>query len=233
MNTLRPLIFLSAITLALTVTVAAASSQEPIKFMMNPHVHGDLIAFSYQGDIWVVERDGTPVRRVTNHLARDVSPRFSPDGRWIAFSSDRFGNNDVFLVSVEGGEPEQLTFHTTGDNVEGWTRDGRIMFITTRGSHPFFSPLYTVSPDGDLPIPMGMDQARNAAFSPDGRFVVFNRASVSTSRKGQRGNRTTDIWIQDREAGTFTKLTDPISNPEMEGFREHVHDAIPMWGPTT
>ncbi len=230
MKTLRLLTFFSVLTLGLTVTPMGASQSEPIKFMMNPHVHGDLIVFSYQGDIWVVERDGTPVRRLTNHVARDVSPRFSADGQWVAFSSNRFGNNDVFLVPVEGGEPEQLTFHTTGDNVEGWTRDGRIMFVTTRGSHPFFSPLHTVSPDGDLPIPMEMDQAKNAAISPDGRFVVFNRASVSTSRKGQRGNRTTDIWIQDREAETLTKLTDPISNPEMEGFREHVHDAIPMWG---
>jgi len=230
MKTLRQLTFLFVVALALNVTPAVASPPEPIKFMMNPHVHGDLITFSYQGDIWIVERDGTPVRRLTNHVARDVSPRFSPDGRWIAFSSNRFGNNDVFLVSVEGGEPRQLTFHTTGDNVEGWTRDGRIMFASTRGAHPFYSPLYTVSPEGDLPLPMEMDQARNAAISPDGRFVVFNRASMSTSRKGQRGNRTTDLWILDRESGTFTKLTDPVTNPEMEKFREHVHDAIPMWG---
>ncbi len=222
--------FVSFLALALCSAVSGATPPEPIKFMMDPHVHGNLIAFSYQGDIWVVERDGTPVRRLTNHVARDVSPRFSPDGRWIAFSSNRFGNNDVFLVPVEGGEPIQLTFHTTGDDVEGWTRDGRIMFATSRATSPFFSPLYTVSPDGDLPIPMEMDQARNAAISPDGRYVVFNQASLSTSRKGQRGNRTTDLWILDREDGSFTKLTDPIDNPAMEGFREHVHDAIPMWG---
>ncbi|MCJ7630342.1 MAG: S41 family peptidase, partial [Longimicrobiales bacterium] len=234
MKTLRLLTFLSVFTLALNVTPSGASPPEPIRFMMNPHVHGDLIAFSYQGDIWIADRDGTPVRRLTNHIARDVSPRFSPDGRWIAFTSDRFGNDDVFVVPVEGGEPTQLTFHTTGDNVEGWTRDGRIMFATSRSTSPFFSPLYTVSPEGDLPLPMEMDQAGNAAVSPDGRYLAFNQASLSTprnaARKGQRGNRTTDIWILDRENGSFTKLTDPIDNPETEGFREHVHDAIPMWG---
>ncbi len=230
MKTLRLSMLLAVLSLLSTSIVCGAVPQEPIRFMMNPHVHGDLITFSYQGDIWIVDRAGTPVRRVTNHVAQDVSPRFSPDGRSIAFSSNRFGNNDVFLVPVEGGEPTQLTFHTTNDAVEGWTRDGRIMFVTTRGSNPFYSPLYTVSPDGDLPVPMEMDQARNAAISPDGGLVAFNRASLSTSRKGQRGNRTTDIWMMDREAETFTKLTDPIENPETEGFREHVHDAIPMWG---
>jgi tricorn protease len=207
---------------------ARARAQEPIRFMMTPHVHGDLIAFSYQGDIWIVERDGTGARRLTNHLARDVSPRFSPDGRWIAFTSDRFGNDDVFLVGVDGGEPRQITFHTTGDNVEGWTRDGRIMFATSRGSHPFYSPMYTVSPEGDLPVPMDMDQARNAAESPDGRYLFFNRIGLSTSRKGQKGNRTTDIWVLDRETGGFTKLTDRVTDPETESFRDHVHDAIPM-----
>ncbi len=227
-------LLLSFLCLFLFGASAAAFPPEPIRFMMHPHVHGELIAFSYQGDIWIVERDGTPVRRLTNHLARDGWPRFSPDGRSIAFSSDRFGNYDVFLVPVEGGEPRQITFHATPDNVEGWTRDGRIMFYSSRWTHPFFSPLYTVSPDGDLPLPMDMDQAGNAAESPDGRYLVFNQSSLTTpraaARKGQKGNRTTDIWILDREAGSFTKLTDPVSNPEAEGFREHVHDAVPMWG---
>jgi len=85
-------------------------------------------------------------------------------------------------------------------------------------------------PEGDLPLPMDMDQARNAAISPDGRYVAFNRIGFSTSRKGQKGNRTTDIWLLDREDGSFTKLTDPVEDPETEGFREHVHDALPMWG---
>jgi dipeptidyl aminopeptidase/acylaminoacyl peptidase len=105
-----------------------AQQQDPIRFMRDPHVAGDLIAFSYQGDIWIANRDGSGARRLTNHIARDIAPRFSPDGRWIAFSSDRFGNNDVFLMELGGGEPTQLTFHSTSDLVDGWTPDGRIIF---------------------------------------------------------------------------------------------------------
>ncbi len=167
MKKLRPLTFLSVFTLAFTMAAAGASPPEPIRFMMNPHVYGDLIAFSYQGDIWIVKRDGTPVRRLTNHIARDVSPRFSPDGRWIAFTSDRFGNNDVFVVPVEGGEPHQVTFHTTGDDVEGWTRDGRIMFATSRASHPVLLPSLhrlpgggSAPPHGDGPGPKRRHQPR-------------------------------------------------------------------------
>ena len=211
---------------ATAVPVPAAPADNPIRFMMDPHVSGDLIAFSYQGDIWLVHRDGTPVRRLTNHLARNAAPRFSPDGRWVAFSSDRFGNYDVFVVPVDGGEPTQLTFHTTGDLVRGWTPDGRIIFSSSRSAHPFLSPLYTVSPDGGLPVPMEMDQGAYAAMSPDGRYMVYNRSSLSTSRKGQTGNRTTDLYLMDREAGSITRLTDT----DFERFREHTHDAHPMWG---
>ena len=87
MKTPRLSLFLSVLSLAFTAAAAGATPPEPIKFMMNPHVHGDLIAFSYQGDIWIVERDGTPVRRLTNHLARDVLPRFSPDGNSVIIDS--------------------------------------------------------------------------------------------------------------------------------------------------
>lgn len=211
---------------AFLVLPGAALAQDPIRFMMDPHVSGDLIAFSYQGDVWIARRDGSSPRRLTNHLARDAAPRFSPDGRTVAFSSDRFGNYDVFVVPADGGEPTQLTFHTTGDMVRGWTPDGRIVFASSRSTHPFLSPLHTVSPQGGLPVPMAMDQAANAAFSPDGSRVIYNRDALSTSRKGQRGNRTTDLYAQDTRTGAITRLTDT----DTDRFREFTSDAHPMWG---
>ena len=170
MKTVRPVLFLFFALFVLTTPPklwasstlddpGVAPSAEPIRFMRDPHVAGALIAFSYQGDIWLANRDGSAPRRLTNHMARDVVPRFSADGRWVAFSSDRFGNYDVWLMPVEGGEPTQLTFHTTNDMVKGWTPDGEIIFTTSRGSHPFLSPAYTVSPEGGLPEPMEMDAA--------------------------------------------------------------------------
>ena len=198
----------------------------PVRFMRDPHVAGDLIVFSYQGDLWLVHRDGSAPRRLTNHLARDVAPRFSPDGRWIAFSSDRFGNYDVFLIPAEGGEPTQLTFHTTGDMVAGWTAGGEVMFTTNRGPHPFLSPLHVVSPEGGLPLPMEMDQAEAAAVSPDGRYLAFNRIGVNTTRKGYKGNRAPDLYVMDRESGEIRQITDT----ELRNFREHVPDGDPMFG---
>ena len=61
-------------------------------------------------------------------------PRFSPDGKWIAFSSNRYGNNDVFVVAAGGGAPRRLTFHTGNDEVVGWSRDSqRVLFRAAHG----------------------------------------------------------------------------------------------------
>ena len=220
----------SVSTLAVLATmlfVPAKGAADPIKFMRDPHVANGMIVFSYHGDIWIARQDGTEPRRLTYHVAREIAPRFSPDGRWVAFASNRFGNNDVFLVPVAGGEPMQLTFHSGNDVVAGWTPNGEaIIFGTSRGTHPFYSPMYTVPATGGIPMPMEMDQARNVMINQDGTMVAFNRNPLSTSRKGQKGNRTTNIFLQDVATKEITQLTDT----DIQGFRDHTHDAIPMWG---
>lgn len=111
--------------MAVLFFVAVSAQAEPIKFARYPHISNGKIAFSYFGDIWIANENGSNPQRLTAHIARDIYPRFSPDGRWIAFSSDRMGNNDVFVIPVEGGEPRQLTFATTNDDVLYWTPDGK------------------------------------------------------------------------------------------------------------
>src|SRR5688572_21254563 len=103
----------SFLTLAVpALFLSALAGQEPIRFARTPDISpdGKLIAFSYLGDIWSVEAIGGVARPVTMHEAHDISPVFSPDGRWIAFSSTRHGNYDVFVVAARGGKPRRLTF---------------------------------------------------------------------------------------------------------------------------
>src|SRR5512145_1850566 len=105
-----------AFSLALGL-VATTAMAEPVKFARYPHVSQGKLVFSYHGDIWIANENGSNPMRLTAHVARDAFPRLSPDGRWVAFTSDRFGNADVFLVPSNGGEPKQLTFSSGADTV--------------------------------------------------------------------------------------------------------------------
>src|SRR5262245_6449555 len=98
-----------AATIAVACLASLAPAQEPIRFArttdMSPD--GKTIAFSYLGDIWTVEAIGGVARPVTMHEAHDINPMFSPDGKQIAFSSNRYGSYDVFVVSAVGGKPKR------------------------------------------------------------------------------------------------------------------------------
>src|SRR5437868_2895506 len=135
---------LAAVALLLTATVARA--QEPIRFARLPDISpdGKLVAFSYLGDIWVVEIIGGVARPVTTHPAHDVYPLFSPDGKQLAFSSNRHGSYDVFVVPVQGGKPHRLTYDSANEFATAWSPDGkRILFTSTRSTeYPQFQEMY-------------------------------------------------------------------------------------------
>jgi tricorn protease len=82
---------------------AAFPTAAPVRLARHPDYHDGKVVFSYLGDIWMANEDGSNVHRLTDNLAREVYPRFSPDGRSIAFSSNRYGNNDVYVISSAGG----------------------------------------------------------------------------------------------------------------------------------
>jgi tricorn protease len=219
---------LGAITLAAFASQAPGQQPAPIKFARYAHVANDgTIAFTYQDDIWLADANGANPRRLTAHVARDFAPRFSPDGRSIAFTSNRNGNYDVYVIPAAGGEPKQLTYQSGDDQALYWTPDGRSIVMTSnRGMHPFGSPLYTVALDGTVPAPMGMDFGRAGMISQDATMVAFNRVLPTYWRKGYRGNNSGDIAVQTVRNGEITEITDV----DLKQYQGHVNDVHPMWG---
>lgn len=216
-----------------TVSPLAAQSAMPpapesIRFARYAHVANDgRIAFTYQDDIWLAHSDGSNATRLTSHVARDIMPRFSPDGAWIAFTSNRMGNNDVYVMPVTGGEPRQLTWHSGDDQAMYWTPDGKeVVFTSGRGVNMWGSPLYRVALDGTIPRAMPMDAGRSGMIKQDATMVAFNRSVPSYWRKGYRGNNNADIAVQDLRTGEITELTDP----DVKAYQSHVHNVHPMWG---
>jgi tricorn protease len=186
-----------------------------------PALSRDAIAFVHAGDLWTVPRSGGLARQLTTDAGLEWMPRFSPDGKWIAFTGQYDGNRDVFVIPAEGGEPKRLTFWTdtghpserTGPNnlVLGWTPDGkRVLF---RSRHQAWEDrsgrLYTVGLDASLPEALPVPEGGLAAFSPDGTKIVYNRIFRNfRTWKRYRGGMTQNLWIYDIPGNRLEKITE-------------------------
>jgi tricorn protease len=204
---------------ALFLFTAISAVGREARLVRYPHYHNGRIVFSYLGDIWTADENGQNVQRLTVNRARDVYGRFSPDGKWIAFSSERNGNLDVFLIPSGGGNPKQLTAHSADDTVLGWSSDSRSILFSSQRGEDFMPQLYLVSTDGGAARRAGTDMGVQASYSPDGQRLAYNQKSQVYWRKYYRGSYQSDIMVMDVAAKKFTQITD------FDGL-----DSWPMWG---
>ena len=213
----------TSLTTILVLGLAWPALSGPIRLARHPDYHAGRVAFSYLGDIWTAGEDGTAVQRITDNGAREVFPRFSPDGRWIAFSSNRYGNYDVFVVPAAGGTPVRLTYHTGTDDVVGWTRDSQqIIFRSARGdgAFPNVAVLYQIPVTGGMEKPLPLDWGYWGSYSPDGKSLAFNRHPAVWSRQHYRGSYAADLWTVNLASNTYSKLIGD----------ERYNRYWPMWG---
>lgn len=183
---------------------------------------GSLVAFSFQGDIWTVPGSGGKATRLTIHDAYESNPVFSPDGKQIAFSGARFGNNDIFVMSAEGSMPKRLTFHSGADNISSWTQPDKILFSTNREFRQIERPneVYAISPKGGTESRVLDAVGFDPVLSPDGRFLAFVRGDINpVARQAYKGSSDRDIWIYDTKNKTYQQLP---------GFE--TNDVFPQWG---
>jgi tricorn protease len=173
---LRALRAALAATSALALLAAApdGAAAQGTRFLRQPSVGPDAIAFVHANDIWVVGRDGGQARRLTSDAGAETEPAFSPDGKWIAFTGEFGGNQDVYVVAATGGQPQRLTWHPGADVVQGWTPDGKVLFRSGRAGVPTrLNQFYTVPVTGGLPRMLPVHQANQGEMSDDGRMVAY------------------------------------------------------------
>jgi tricorn protease len=234
-HTVRAVRALAALVALLLLPPLAARAQQPspgeARLLRFPDIHGNRIAFVYAGDIWLVDAGGGEARRLTSGPGLELFPKFSPDGRSIAFTGEYGGNRQVYVISVDGGTPRQLTFHNDigtlplrggfDNQVLGWTPDGKdVVFRSNRvawsdrNGRPFL-----VAATGGMERAMPIPETGNGTFSPDGtKFVYTPLQSEFRGWKRHRGGRTQDIWIYDLKANTAERI---IKDPST--------DNQPMW----
>ena len=198
-----------------------------------PAIHGNQVVFTYAGDLYTVSALGGIARKLTNHEGFEMFPRFSDDGKWIAFTGQYDGNTEVYVIPSEGGVPVRLTFTATlgrddvsdrmGPNnlVMGWKHDNKHVIFRSRMHefNDFKGKLYLTSLDGGLPEELPLPRGGFCSYSPDDKKLAYNRIFREfRTWKRYRGGLTDDIWIYDFDTKKTENITD---NP--------AGDIIPMW----
>ncbi|HWB24864.1 MAG TPA: PDZ domain-containing protein [Chitinophagaceae bacterium] len=215
--TVKPLLLL----IPILATLVTTSYAQGTRLLRQPTLSATQIAFEYGGDIWIVSKSGGDARRITSTPAVEANPHFSPDGQWLAFSSDRSGVPQVYIVPVTGGDPTRLTWYPSGSYPRGWSPDGkRVIYACGRETAPVsFNRLWTVAvtggPSALLPAPWGFD----GNFSPDGNRLVVDRVSRwDTEWRHYRGGQNTPLQVLDLK--TLAEQSIPTQGSE---------DIHPVW----
>ena len=182
---------------------------------------GRTIVFDLLGDLYTMPVSGGTATRLTDGMAFDAQPRFGPDGKKIAFISDRSGGDNVWVMSLDGRDTVQVSNgHEDFTVSPEWTPDGRFV-VASRGAGGFGLPkLWLFDVQGGAGTMMtrgpGVGGYFGAAFGPEGRYVYYGRRNGLWQYNA--GMPQFQIWVYDRETGTETLLTQRYGS----GFRPAV-----------
>jgi tricorn protease len=201
--------------------LATRVAAQDARLLRQPSMSATHVAFAHGGDLWLVGRDGGEALRLTSTPAVEGDPHLSPDGRWIAFSSNRSGEWAVYVMPAAGGDARRLTWYPGSAYARGWTPDGsRVLYASNREAAPTpHDRLWTVSPQGGPSARLPAPFAHRGWYAPDGRRLVVDRVSRwDVEWRGYRGGQNTALVLLDLET------LDEVLLPN-----ERTTDVHPVW----
>ncbi len=205
---------------------------------------GSVITFSYKGDIYKVPVNGGVATILTTNPAYDYMPIWSPDGKKIAFASNRFGNFDVFVMPVDGGTPTRLTYYSSGEFPWTFSKDGKsVIYSSQIQDNPknilfpsnLLTELYSVAIEGERPVQLLTTPAENVNLSSDGNLMAYQdrKGYEDPWRKHHKSSVTRDIWIYDAKQGKHKKISTfngEDRNPIFSNDAKSLYYLTEQWG---
>jgi len=216
---MRKMIALAAVAVS---AVQCAYTQIDAGLFRYPDVSQTQIVFSYANDLWIIPKEGGMAEKLSSPPGVETFPKFSPDGKSIAFTGNYDGNNDVYVIPSKGGVPLRITEHGYSDRVVDWTPDGkRVLFASLRESgRDRFNQFYTIPATGGAAEKLPFPYAEFGAYSPDGKqMAVVFETQAARNWKRYRGGWKADIHVFNFATQTDQNITGP--NDAGEEF--------PMW----
>ncbi|MEO8794977.1 MAG: PDZ domain-containing protein [Daejeonella sp.] len=220
---MKKLLTVIVLAIILNPVVLFAINTKDTRMLSQPAISAQHIAFIYAEDLWIANRDGSQPRRLTIDKGIESNPKFSPDGKMLAFSAQYDGNTDVFILPVEGGIPKRLTWHPSADQVKEFTPDGKFVLFTSQRDvfTNRYAQLFTVSVNGGLPQKLDIPNANHAVYSPDGKMMAYTPIYDAYKQwKNYRGGTVSTIWIYSFADNSVVKIPKPESGS---------NDSNPMW----
>ncbi len=223
-------LFLGFLAAPRASTAAASAEARLLRF---PAIHGDKLVFGYAGDLYTVSAKGGLARRLTSDEASyEMFPRFSPDGKNLAFTAQYDGNTEVYVMPADGGTPKRLTYTATLDRddvsdrmgpnniVMTWRDNESVIYRSRRTQWNAFKGDLTIAKvSGGIPEILPLPRGGWCSFSPDGKQLAYNRVFREfRTWKRYRGGQADEIWIYNFETKQTTQLTDDLAQ-----------DIFPMW----
>jgi len=229
MSSLKTLLWVWIVVLA---CMGSSQENQEGRLMRFPDIYKDKIVFMYGGDLWLASSSGGDAHRITSDPGRELFPKFSPDGKWIAFTGQYDGNFNVYIMPAQGGQPTQLTFFQGAaaplsdrmgvhNEVLTWSPDSkRVVFLSRRdASNGWTKRPFSVGIDGGLPEALPVDQGGLTSYSPDGTKIAYNQIFRNfRTWKRYSGGLAQAISIYDLRNNTIEDL------PHTEWT-----DTFPMW----
>ncbi|HYG12135.1 MAG TPA: PDZ domain-containing protein, partial [Pyrinomonadaceae bacterium] len=216
--------------------VAATIAPQPVPYFTEPTLAPDRseIAFVSGGDIWTVPLAGGEARLLVSHAANESRPVYAPDGRRLAFTSNRTGGGDIYVLTFDTGEVRRVTFDDSNDQLDAWSRDGRwLYFSSTSRDIAGMNDIFRVSPEGGTPMQVSADRYTNEFFSapsPDSSDVAFTARGIASGqwwRKGRSHIDESQIWVRRGVNAATADAASPVYEQITAGGAKELW---PMWG---
>ena len=215
--------------------ITAALYSQDARLLRFPTIYGNQVVFGYAGDLYTVSSSGGTARKITNDIGYEAFPKFSPDGKSIAFTGQYDGNTEVYIIPSEGGVPKRITYTATlgrddisdrmGPNniVMGWKGNDYVVFRSRMIEfNDFKGQLFLAPVNGGMHEQLPLPRGGFCSYSPDLKKLAYNRVFREfRTWKRYRGGMADDVWIYDFDTKQTTNIT---NNP--------AQDIEPMWSPS-